>query len=437
MKVVMVGTGYVGLVTGTCFADFGHTVICVDKDESKIKGLQNGVLPIYEPGLDKLIERNVKAERLFFSSDLSDSIKGADAVFIAVGTPSRKDNGHADLTYVFEAAEEIGRSMRNYIVIVDKSTVPVGTARSVQEIIQKVNPTADFDVVSNPEFLREGSAIDDFCCPDRIVVGAENEKAQNIMKLLYKPLTDKGHVLFITTRETAELIKYAANAFLAMKISYINEIADLCEKCHADVKDVSKGIGMDHRIGEKFLEAGPGYGGSCFPKDTLALLKTAHDYGCAITSIEATISANANRKKRMAERIIQLSGGSVRGRKIAILGVTFKANTDDMRDAPSLTILPILKEAGADMVIYDPQGIKEAQKIFGEDFAKWAKNSQDTLTQVDMVVILTKWGEFRSLDLSYAKQVMKGNLFVDLCNLFEPEEIRQKGFQYYGIGRIL
>ena len=437
MKVVMVGTGYVGLVTGTCFSDFGHTVVCVDKDETKINGLHNGVLPIYEPGLDEVIDRNVKAGRLFFSSDLAESMADADAVFIAVGTPSRKDNGHADLTYVFEAAEEIGRSMKRYTVVVDKSTVPVGTAQAVQKIIHEANPNADFDVVSNPEFLREGSAIGDFSCPDRIVVGAETDRARDVMRALYKPLTDKGHTLIMTTRETSELIKYAANAFLAMKISYINEIADLCERCHADVKDVSKGIGLDSRIGEKFLNPGPGYGGSCFPKDTLALLKTASDYGCPITSIETTVLANANRKKNMAERIVRLCGGDVAGKRIAVLGVTFKANTDDMRDAPSLTILPVLKEAGADLVIYDPQGIKEAQKIFGIDFADWTTDMYAALAGADVAVVLTEWNEIKALGLDKAKQLMKGDQLIDLRNLFEPTDVQAKGLRYYGIGRIM
>ncbi len=437
MKVVMVGTGYVGLVTGTCFADFGHTVVCVDKDATKIEGLHKGILPIYEPGLDEVIARNVDAGRLFFSSDLKASMKDSDAVFIAVGTPSRKDNGHADLTYVYEAAKEIGQSMERYTVVVDKSTVPVGTAQSVQKIIEEANPKADFDVVSNPEFLREGSAIGDFSCPDRIVVGAETDRAREVMRALYKPLTDKGHILIMTTRETSELIKYAANAFLAMKISYINEIADLCERCHADVKDVSKGIGLDSRIGEKFLNPGPGYGGSCFPKDTLALLKTARDYGCPVTSIETTVLANANRKKNMAERIIRLCDGDIKGKRIAILGVTFKANTDDMRDAPSLTILPVLKEAGADLVIYDPQGIKEAQKIFGEDFAIWTKDMYEALKGADVAVVLTEWSEIKALGLDKAKQLMKGDQLIDLRNLFEPKDVQQKGLRYYGIGRIM
>lgn len=437
MKVVMVGTGYVGLVSGTCFADFGHTVVCVDKNEEKINGLKKGILPIYEPGLDTLIEQNVKAGRLSFSTNLAEAMEQADAVFIAVGTPSRKDNGHADLSYVYAAAEEIGRAMQRYTVVVDKSTVPVGTAKEVQKIIKSVHPTADFDVVSNPEFLREGSAIGDFTHPDRIVIGVERNKAAEVMLKLYKPLTDQGYPIIVTTRETSELIKYAANAFLAMKISYINEIADLCEKCHADVKDVSKGIGLDTRIGEKFLNPGPGYGGSCFPKDTLALLKTARDYGCPVTSIETTVEANNNRKIRMGQRIIELCDQDVKGKKLAILGVTFKANTDDMRDAPSLSILPALKEAGAELVVYDPQGLKEAQKYFGSDFATWTEDVYAALRGADAAVILTEWSEIKSMGLQKAKELMKGNKVIDLRNLFEPDEVKQAGLCYFGIGRIL
>ena len=436
MKIVMVGTGYVGLVTGTCLADFGHTVVCVDKAADKIEGLNKGVLPIYEPGLDALIEKNVKAGRLSFSTDLKTSMNGAKAVFLAVGTPARKDNGHADLSYVYAAAQEVGQSMMQYTVVIDKSTVPVGTGDEVSKIISSANPNADFDVVSNPEFLREGSAISDFTCPDRIVVGAETKRAQEVMTDIYQKLISDNRPFILTTRKTAELIKYAANAFLAMKISYINEIADLCEKCGADVRFVSKGIGLDSRIGEKFLNAGPGYGGSCFPKDTLALLKTAADYGSPITSIEATVLANANRKKKMAERIISLMNGDVKGKKIAVLGVTFKANTDDMRDAPSLTILPVLKTAGATLCIYDPKGIKEAQKHFGNDFAEWSMDMYLALKDADAAVVLTEWEEIKHLDLNKTKEIMKGDKLIDLRNLFEPQEVNNAGLKYFGIGRI-
>lgn len=436
MKVVMVGTGYVGLVTGTCFSDFGHTVVCVDKNQEKIDGLKKGVLPIYEPGLDGLIEKNVKAGRLSFSTDLAESMMNADAVFIAVGTPARKDNGHADLSFVYAAAEEIGRAMKRYTVVVDKSTVPVGTAREVQEIIEKTNPKADFDVVSNPEFLREGSAIGDFSHPDRIAIGVETDRAKDVMMRLYAPLTNQGYPMIVTTRETAELIKYAANAFLAMKITYINEIADLCEKCHADVKDVSKGIGLDTRIGTKFLNPGPGYGGSCFPKDTLALLKTARSFERPVSLIETTVLVNDARKKKMGQRILDICEGDVNGKKIAVLGVTFKANTDDMRDAPSLTILPALKEAGAVLTVYDPQGLKEAQRLFGMDFATWTSDMYAALKDADVAVVLTEWDEIKALDLDQAKMLMSGNRLIDLRNLFEPREVSAAGLKYYGIGRI-
>lgn len=436
MKVVMVGTGYVGLVTGTCFSDFGHAVVCVDKNQEKIEGLKNGVLPIYEPGLDALIEKNVKAGRLSFSTDLAEAMTDADAVFIAVGTPARKDNGHADLSYVYAAAQEIGRAMKRYTVVVDKSTVPVGTAKEVQGIIEKTNPAADFDVVSNPEFLREGSAIGDFSHPDRIAIGVENDRAKEVMMKLYAPLTDQGYPMIVTTRETAELIKYAANAFLAMKITYINEIADLCEKCHADVKDVAKGIGLDSRIGSKFLNPGPGYGGSCFPKDTLALLKTARSYERPVNLIETTVLVNDTRKKNMGRRILDICEGNIKGKKIAVLGVTFKANTDDMRDAPSLTILPVLKEEGADLTVYDPQGLKEAEKHFGADFATWTEDMYGALKDADVAVVLTEWEEIKELDLDKAKSLMKGDCLIDLRNLFEPRDVKAAGFRYYGIGRI-
>ncbi len=434
MRVAMIGTGYVGLVSGACFSEFGIDVICVDKDSSKIEKLKNGIIPIYEPGLDKLVASNVEAGRLSFTTDLPSAVKSADAVFIAVGTPTRRGDGHADLTYVYEATKEIAASLDGYTVIVDKSTVPVGTGDEVEKIIKEVNPKAEFDVVSNPEFLREGSAIGDFMRPDRVVIGAESEKAREVMRKLYRVLYLIETPIVFTSRRTAELIKYSSNAFLAMKISFINEMADLCEVLGANVHDVAKGMGLDKRIGNKFLHAGPGYGGSCFPKDTLALVKTAQQYNCPTKLIEATVDVNANRKKAMATKVIKACGGSVKGKKIAILGLAFKPNTDDMRDSPSLDVVPALVDAGADVSVYDPQSMEEAKKhITG---VKWCEGTYETMKDADCLVILTEWNEFRTLQIAKTKELMKGRVLVDLRNVFDPADMRSEGFEYSSIGRV-
>jgi UDPglucose 6-dehydrogenase len=434
MRVAMIGTGYVGLVSGACFSNFGHHVVCVDKDADKIAKLKRGEIPIFEPGLEALVADNVKAGRLSFATDLGPAVSEAEAVFIAVGTPSRRGDGFADLSYVYAAAAEIADALRDYTVVVTKSTVPVGTSRRVAEILRERRPNADFDVASNPEFLREGSAIEDFQRPDRVVVGTESERARNVMRALYRPLflNDKTPLVF-TAPETSELIKYASNAFLAMKITFINEIADLCERAGADIQDVARGIGLDGRIGSKFLNAGPGYGGSCFPKDTLALVRQAAEFGSPSRIIQSVIDVNAERKKRMADKIVEAFAG-VKGKTVAILGVTFKPNTDDMRDSPSLDIVPALQGAGATVRAFDPEGMTEARNLLPG--VNWTKHAYDAMTGADGVVILTEWNEFRALDLARAKALLKRPLMVDLRNIYTPREMRDAGFEYHSIGRV-
>jgi UDPglucose 6-dehydrogenase len=433
MRVTMIGTGYVGLVSGACFADFGHVVTCVDKDGAKISALQRGEIPIFEPGLEELVKDNVEQGRLFFTTDPSAAIRGADAVFIAVGTPSRRGDGHADLTYVYEASKEIASLIQGYTVVVTKSTVPVGTGDEVEAIIRKERPDADFAVVSNPEFLREGAAINDFKRPDRVVVGTDDERARERMRDLYRPLFLNETPILFTERRTSELIKYAANAFLAMKITFINEIADLCEEVGANVQEVARGIGLDNRIGRKFLNAGPGYGGSCFPKDTLALMKTARDYKAPIEVIEATVRVNSARKQKMAQKIIDALDGNVKGKTIAILGLTFKPNTDDMRDAPALDIVPTLQAEGARVRAFDPEGMHEAKSML-KDVA-FATGPYDCVQNADAVVIITEWDQFRALDLGRMKDALKSPTVIDLRNIYRPEEMRAKGFKYVSVGR--
>jgi UDPglucose 6-dehydrogenase len=432
MHIAMIGTGYVGLVSGACLSEFGHTVVCVDKDQAKVEALRRGVIPIFEPGLDEVVAANEKAGRLTFETDLKKAVARADAVFIAVGTPSRRGDGHADLSYVFAAAEEIAAALTGYAVVVTKSTVPVGTSRKVEEIIKKARPDARFDMASNPEFLREGSAIEDFRRPDRVVVGCDTEKAQDVMKEVYRPLFLNETPILFTSRETSELIKYAANAFLATKITFINEMADLCERVGADVQDVARGIGLDGRIGGKFLHAGPGFGGSCFPKDTLALVKTAHEAGAPSRIVEAVVAVNDQRKVNMAKKIEDAFGG-VKGKTIAVLGLTFKPNTDDMRDAPSLVIVPALQQAGARIKAYDPEGAKEAAKHLALEFAS---SAYEALDGADGVVILTEWNEFRALDLAKVKSALKTPLMVDLRNIYRPSMMIQAGFRYVSVGRL-
>ncbi|MBL0931639.1 MAG: UDP-glucose/GDP-mannose dehydrogenase family protein [Alphaproteobacteria bacterium] len=433
MRIVMVGTGYVGLVTGACFSEFGVDVTCVDKDAGKIERLNKGGIPIFEPGLDKLVETNVKAGRLHFTTDLAKAVPGADAIFIAVGTPSRRGDGHADLSYVYAAAEEIGRALTGYAVVVTKSTVPVGTGREVQRRIKAVRPDAQFDVASNPEFLREGAAIGDFMRPDRVVIGAESERAREVMRQLYRPLYLIETPIVFTSLETSELIKYAANTFLAAKITFINEIADLCEKVGADVHDVAKGIGLDGRIGKKFLHPGPGYGGSCFPKDTLALVKTAQDYGSPLRIIETVVDINDKRKKAMATRVVAACGGSVKGKTVAVLGLTFKPNTDDMRDSPSLDILPALQAEGAKIVAYDPEGMHEAKSMLPG--VELAKDAYSAMEGADCALIITEWNEFRALQLDRVKKLLKKPVIVDLRNCYAPADMKAAGFEYTSIGR--
>lgn len=435
MRIAMIGTGYVGLVSGACFSEFGVDVICVDKEIDKIERLKAGEIPIFEPSLEGLVESNVKAGRLSFTLDLKEAVHGADAVFIAVGTPTRRGDGHADLSYVYDAAREIAQAMNGYTVVVNKSTVPVGTGDEVERIIRETRPDADFDVVSNPEFLREGSAINDFMRPDRVVIGIESERAQEVMRQLYRPLFLLETPIVFTARNTSELIKYAANTFLATKITFINEIADLCEIVGADIQDVAKGIGLDGRIGPKFLHAGPGYGGSCFPKDTLALVRTAQDSGSPLRIIETVVDINDKRKKAMAARIIDASGGSIEGKTVAVLGVAFKPNTDDMRDAPSLEIVPALVKAGARVRIYDPEAMGEARKLLNGDGLEWCENAYDAMSDADVVTILTEWNEFRMLDLKRVKSLMKAPVMVDLRNVYKRKEMTQAGFSYHCIGR--
>ncbi|CAN5324245.1 UDP-glucose/GDP-mannose dehydrogenase family protein [soil metagenome] len=433
MRVAMIGTGYVGLVSGACFADFGHTVCCIDKDPSKIERLLKGEIPIFEPGLGALVEKNVVEGRLTFSLEAKDAIRTAEAVFIAVGTPTRRGDGHADLTYVYAAAEEIAGLIEGFTVIVTKSTVPVGTGDEVEAIIRRVNPAAQFVVVSNPEFLREGAAIEDFKRPDRVVVGTDDPRAQAVMAELYRPLYLNETPIIFTGRRTAELIKYAANAFLAMKITFINEVADLCEAVDADVQQVARGIGLDKRIGNKFLHAGPGYGGSCFPKDTLAIAKTAADCGSPLRLIETTIEINDARKKAMAAKIIAAMGGDVSGKTIGVLGLTFKPNTDDMRDAPSLDILPALQAKGAKIQAFDPEGEHEAVKLFKD--VTFTTGPYEALAGADAAVILTEWDQFRALDLGRVKSLLKSPILIDLRNIYRPEDMREHALTYVSIGR--
>ncbi|MCR9266395.1 MAG: UDP-glucose/GDP-mannose dehydrogenase family protein [Alphaproteobacteria bacterium] len=433
MRVTMIGTGYVGLVSGACFADFGHEVVCVDKDASKIETLNEGGIPIYEPGLDLLVERNVREGRLSFTLDLEEAVRTADAVFIAVGTPSRRGDGYADLSYVHAAAKEVAEVMDGYTVVVNKSTVPVGTGDDVERIISETRPDAEFAVVSNPEFLREGAAIEDFKRPDRVVVGTDDERARAVMRELYRPLYLNETPILFTARRTSELIKYAANAFLAMKITFINEIADLCEKVGANVQEVARGVGLDNRIGGKFLHAGPGYGGSCFPKDTLALTRTAQDAGTPLRLIETTVQVNDARKRAMADKVIEACGGDVAGKQVAVLGVTFKPNTDDMRDAPSLEIIPALQAAGAKVRAFDPAGTVEAEKLL--DNVDFVSGPYICADGADVLVIITEWNEFRALDLKRLKDTMKAPLMVDLRNIYNPDEAKAAGLTYTSVGR--
>ncbi len=433
MRVTIIGTGYVGLVSGACFADFGHDVVCVDKDEAKIRKLEDGVMPIFEPGLEALVAENVKAGRLSFSLDLAASTPNADAVFIAVGTPSRRGDGFADLSYVYNAAEEIASVIDGYTVIVNKSTVPVGTGREVEQIIRKARPDADFSVVSNPEFLREGAAIVDFKRPDRVIVGVEDERAIDVMRELYRPLYLNETPMVFTNRATSELIKYSANAFLATKITFINEMADLCEKVGANVQEVAHGMGLDGRISSKFLHAGPGYGGSCFPKDTLALVRTAQSNGTPTRIVEAVVKINDERKKKMAGRVIASCGGSIEGKTIAVLGLTFKPNTDDMRESPSLDIVPALQEAGAAVRAYDPIGMKEAAALLKN--VDYVEGPYQALEGADAVVIITEWDEFRALDINRMKELMNTPVMIDLRNIYRPREMAERGIEYYSIGR--
>ena len=439
MRVAMIGTGYVGLVSGACFADFGHVVTCIDKDPSKIARLERGEIPIFEPGLDDLVARNVREGRLFFTLDGAEAIRQADAVFIAVGTPSRRGDGHADLSYVHAAAEEIAGLIEGFTVVVTKSTVPVGTGDEVEAIIRRVNPDAQFAVVSNPEFLREGAAIGDFKRPDRVVIGVNDidsptgQQARAVMNELYRPLNLNESPLLYVGRRTSELIKYAANAFLAMKITFINEMADLSEAVGADVQQVARGIGLDKRIGSKFLHAGPGYGGSCFPKDTLALVRTAQDAGAPSRLIETTVEVNAARKKAMAGRVEKALGGSLKGKTVALLGLTFKPNTDDMRDAPSLDIAPALVAAGATVRAFDPEGMTEAAHLLPD--VQMTDSAYAAAEGADAVVIVTEWDPFRALDLDRLKGLMARPVLVDLRNIYRPEDMAARGFQYSGIGR--
>jgi UDPglucose 6-dehydrogenase len=433
MRIAMIGTGYVGLVSGACFSDFGHDVICVDKDERKIDALRRGVMPIFEPGLDDLVERNVRGGRLAFTTDLDEGVEGAEAVFIAVGTPSRRGDGHADLSYVFGAAEEIARALRGPAVVVTKSTVPVGTGDEVERIIREIAPQAQAWVVSNPEFLREGAAIEDFKRPDRIVVGTEDEAAAELMREIYRPLYLNKAPLLFTGRRTAELIKYAANAFLATKITFINEISDLCEIVGADVQDVARGIGLDNRIGAKFLHAGPGYGGSCFPKDTLALLKTAEDHQAPLRIVESVVKVNEARKRAMGRKVVQALGGEARGRTVALLGLTFKPNTDDMRDAPSLSIVQALQDAGAAVRGYDPEGVEQARPLMPD--VAFFDSPYAAAAGADAVVLVTEWDVLRALDLRRLARDMAQPNFVDLRSVYPPEDVEQAGLRWFGIGR--
>lgn len=435
MKITMIGTGYVGLVTGTCLAEFGHHVICVDKIEEKINKLKDGQIPIYEPGLEALVNKNINDGRLRFTTNMAEAVPDAQAIFIAVGTPSsRRGDGYADLTYIYEASREIAALLKDYTVIIDKSTVPVGTARQVERIIRQENPAADFDVASNPEFLREGAALNDFMRPDRVVIGVNSEKAKLILQEIYKPLYLLDTPIVSTTIETAELTKYAANAFLAVKISFINEIANVCESIDADVTALAKAIGMDGRIGKKFLHPGPGYGGSCFPKDTLALLRIVQEHGVSLRIVEAAVEVNAAQKARMVKKIRDMLGGSEAGKTLAVLGLTFKPETDDMREAPALTILPALLEKGARIKAHDPKGIAEAKHLLPNEI-EYAADAYETCKDVDAVILMTEWNQYRALDLEKIRDCMKQPVFIDLRNVYEPEKLKSLGFQYTGVGR--
>ena len=433
MRIAMIGTGYVGLVSGACLADFGHIVTCVDNDSGKIAALQQGEIPIFEPGLADLVAKNVRERRLSFTTDLSTPVDTAEAIFIAVGTPSRRGDGHADLTYVFQAARDIAAAVDGYKVIATKSTVPVGTGDEVARIIAEARPQLSFSVVSNPEFLREGAAISDFKRPDRIVIGAEDDRARKLMTDVYRPLYLNQAPMLFTDRRTAELIKYAANAFLATKITFINEIADLCERAGADVQDVARGIGLDNRIGAKFLNAGPGFGGSCFPKDTMALMKTGHDFGVPSRIVETVIAVNDQRKRAMARKVIDVCGGNVRGRTIAVLGLTFKPNTDDMRDAPSIAVITALQDAGAKVRAYDPAGMKQAKSLL--DNVEYCSDPYACADGADALVILTEWDEFRALDVDRVRAKLKNPILVDLRNIYRPEEMARQAFTYVSVGR--
>ena len=435
MKIAMVGSGYVGLVSGACFADFGHEVVCIDKDQSKIDRLHDGIMPIYEPGLDQLVAKNVEAGRLTFTTDLAEGIGGASAIFIAVGTPSRRGDGHADLSFVYAVAEEIGANLSNDAVIVTKSTVPVGTGDEVERILRDSGVQHRFAVVSNPEFLREGAAIGDFKRPDRIVIGAEDDFGRDVMREVYRPLFLNESPILFTGRRTSELIKYAANAYLATKITFINEMADLCEKVGANVQDVSRGIGMDNRIGSKFLHAGPGYGGSCFPKDTLALLKTAEDYDSPTRIVEAVVKVNDSRKRAMGRKVLDAIGGhdGARGKKVALLGLTFKPNTDDMRDSPAIAVAQTLTDAGVDVAAYDPEGMELAKPLMPD--VTMCADPYEAIEDADAVAIVTEWDAFRALDLDRVKSLAKAAVMVDLRNIYRPDDMRERGFAYTSIGR--
>ena len=435
MKIAMVGSGYVGLVSGACFADFGHEVVCIDKDQGKIDRLHAGIMPIYEPGLEALVESNVKAGRLSFTTSLAEGIKGADAIFIAVGTPSRRGDGHADLTFVYAVAQEVGENLANEAVVVTKSTVPVGTGDEVERIIAETGTAHRVSVVSNPEFLREGAAIGDFKRPDRIVIGAEDDFGREVMREVYRPLYLNESPILFTSRRTSELIKYAANAFLATKITFINEMADLCEKVGANVQDVSRGIGMDNRIGSKFLHAGPGYGGSCFPKDTLALLKTAEDYDSPTRIVEAVVKVNDSRKRAMGRKVLDALGGAeaARGKKAALLGLTFKPNTDDMRDSPAIAVAQTLMDAGVEVAAFDPEGMEQAKPLLPQ--VTMCDDPYAAITGADVVVIVTEWDAFRALDLKRVKELANAPVLVDLRNIYHPEDMRAAGFTYVSVGR--
>lgn len=435
MKLAVIGTGYVGLVSGACFSEFGFNVTCVDKDAEKITKIESGIMPIYEPGLEELVGKNVVAGRLNFSTETGLAVRDADAVFIAVGTPARRGDGHADLSYVYAAAEEIANHLTGYSVVVTKSTVPVGTGREVERIVRKANPSADFDVVSNPEFLREGAAISDFMRPDRVVVGAETDRARDLLRRLYRPLYLLETPILMTGLETSELIKYASNAFLAVKISYINQMADLCERVGADVQDVARGMGLDKRIGNKFLHSGPGYGGSCFPKDTMALVRTAQDHDADVSIVNEVVSYNTARKLSMAQRVVQAAGGSVDGKTIAVLGLAFKPETDDMRDSPSLDIVPVLVAAGASIRAYDPKAMEEARHLLPAAVTLQT-SAELCLEGADIAVVITEWNEFRALTPDQFLRSMTGTTLVDLRNIYDPSAMRNAGLKYLSVGRI-